>query len=564
MAGLSGAPGLAARAAAAGRGVEVVPLSARVVAMLGFRLLLVAALLGLGALDPALSWRGPLVAGGVYLAVTGLLGATVWLPSRTVAVRCFGVSLLVDGVYVQYQRELLHHGLGTDVALTALLVAVFLLGSFRTGLKLAVWQSVLLLVTLRGQESGLFPAPVNRVGALDGETELLADLVMLWLVVVTTAVAAATNERELRRRRYDAEALARFAAQLHLDSRPEEVAGHVADFTVTELGAERAVVVRQLGHRLTLVADRGTVGAGPGGSPDPGTSGSALLALPRREDGSALALRLDPERDPWLAALLPEARRLVVLDLTDTPTGRTSLVVVLGRRSDRAERRVIEAALQAAATASLAWSRAELLTAAERRAATDGLTGLANRRTFDTLLARMFADWERARTPFALVLVDVDHFKSVNDRYGHQVGDEVLQVVAGLLARHAAGAAAATARYGGEEFAVLVPGTDVVGAAALAEACRLALHGADTPVRISASFGVAAVPDHAHGTDALVRASDAALIAAKNTGRDRVVVAGEHVTPADATAPARGAADADPVPTPRRRDLRSRASSSDG
>jgi diguanylate cyclase (GGDEF)-like protein len=547
MVRLSGTPGglVAAAAGAAGRGVVVVPLSARVLAMLGFRVLFVVVLLGLGTLDPTLSWRASLVAGLAYLAVTGLLSAAVRLPGRGLAVRCFGVSLLVDGVYVQYQREILDEGLATDVCLTALLVAVFLLASFRTGLKLAVWQSVLLLVTLRGQESGLFPAPPGPVGALDGETELLADLVMLWLVVVTTAVAAATNERELRRRRYDAESLARFAAGLHRDTRPQEVAGHVVDFAVAELGAARAVVVRQLGGRLSLVADSGAAGLDGVDGVDGEAARSALLALPRRPDGSVLALRLDPDRDPWLAALLPDARRLVVLGLAGAGSESTSLVVVLGRRNDRAERRVVEAAVQATATASLAWSRAELLMAAEHRAATDGLTGLANRRTLDATLARMFADRERSRTSFALVLVDVDHFKSVNDRLGHQAGDEVLQVVARLLADHAEQAGGTAARYGGEEFAVLVPGTDAVAAAALAQACRLALHQVDTAVPVTASFGVAVVPDHARDADALVRASDAALIAAKNAGRDRVVVA-----------PVR-------VPAPRR-DARTRAASSEG
>jgi diguanylate cyclase (GGDEF)-like protein len=544
------------------RAPDVVPLSRRVGAMVAFRVVYLTVLHAvLFTLDVPHQGR-LLAATGVYLGVTSLLSASVWLPSETFARKASGIALLVDGVWVTYLREALGHRAGVDIGPLALLVAVVLLASFRTGLKIALWLSVLFLLALKGQETGLFPTPYVAPGALDGEQRLVVDLLSLWLVTVTTAAAAAASERELKLRRYDAEVLARFAERLHLDARVEEVAADLVRFAVAEQGAERAVVVRTTPSAVQLLADTAAPVAGADRrrfpavlAQGPDAVASAMLDLPRRDDGVAAALRLDPARDAWLASLLPDARRLLVADLTDTPSERIVLVVVLGggrHFGGRAGRQVLQAVAQAARTASLAWSRAELLVAAERRAATDGLTGLANRRTFDETLAALQADFESAGTPYALVLTDVDKFKSVNDRYGHQAGDEVLQIVARLLMEQADVVGATAARYGGEEFAVLWAGASSDEAAALAERVRVALQDVREPVPVTSSFGVAAVPEHCTGAAALVHASDAALIHAKNTGRNRVVVASDHAMPADG--PDFG--DVPGVPAPRRRDLR--------
>ena len=558
--------------AAGARVQDVVPLARRVGAMVAFRAVYLAVLHAV-LLTLHVPQQGRLlVATAVYLAVTSLLSTSVWLPTETFARKAFGIALLVDGVWVTYLRETLGHRAGVDIGPLALLVAVVLLASFRTGLKIALWLSVLFLLALKGQQTGLFPTPFVAPGALDGEQRLVVDLLSLWLVTVTTAAAAAASERELKLRRYDAEVLARFAEKLHLDGRVEEVAGHLVSFAVAEQGAGRAVVVRVTPTVVQLLADSAPVPDGADRRRFPAVLAqgqtavaSAMLDLPRRDDGLAAALRLDPARDPWLEPLLPDARRILVADLTDAPGERIALVVVLGggrRFGGRAGRQVQQAVAQAARTASLAWSRAELLVAAERRAATDGLTGLANRRTFDETLAGLQAGYERAGTPYALVLTDVDMFKSVNDRYGQQAGDEVLQIVAKVLMEAADLVGATAARYGGEEFAVLWAGASAEEAAELAEKVRVALHDVREPVPVTSSFGVAAVPEHCVEPAALVHASDAALIHAKNTGRNRVVVAGDHAMPASAEAAAQGAAPvaapgvAPSVPTPRRRDLR--------
>src|SRR5689334_2439396 len=345
----------------------------------------------------------PIAAAAGFLAASGALSLGVLVPHRPFALRSFGTSLLLDGVFLQYQHEVLGHRLPVDVALAAELVAVCLLASFRTGLKGAVWQSLLLLVAVRGEESGLFPMPASMLG-VDRDQILLSDMAQLWLVVLITAVATSMNERELRRRRYDAEMLATLATQMHGDEQPDAVLNRLLDFVQRQLDVSRAVICRQEPDAFQLVTGRGlAVGSAVGGAR------SALLDLASRQDEPVLAMQLDPVRDPWLDALLPEARRLIAVRVVASP--EVWLVLEHGRRGRRAERRVLSTLTQAVATAALAYSRAQLLFQTRRAASTDALTGVANRRTFDAKLEELVAAWHIRRQPHALVLVDVDHFK---------------------------------------------------------------------------------------------------------------------------------------------------------
>ena len=161
----------------------------------------------------------------------------------------------------------------------------------------------------------------------------------------------------------------------------------------------------------------------------------------------------------------------------------------------------------------------------ERLASTDPLTEVANRRLFFDQARRELARTRRHGTPTSLIIVDLDHFKAINDRLGHLVGDQALvhaaQVLAGAIRN-----ADMIARYGGEEFGILLPMTDLDGAHEVAERCRLRL--AERPwkaqtgdVPITASLGVAAT--HGQGdVDDLLRRADDALLRAKHLGRNRV------------------------------------------
>jgi diguanylate cyclase (GGDEF)-like protein len=164
------------------------------------------------------------------------------------------------------------------------------------------------------------------------------------------------------------------------------------------------------------------------------------------------------------------------------------------------------------------------LSLAERRASTDSLTGLPNRRGLDDTLKRLVAHANRSHTPVSLVAVDLDHFKDVNDTAGHECGDEVLAAFGVMLRANLRGSDFA-ARAGGEEFVVVLPETDRSGAMHVAEHLRRATAALTVPrlgARITASFGVATLPDDAHDTDGLLRLADRALYAAKQRGRNRV------------------------------------------
>lgn len=158
-------------------------------------------------------------------------------------------------------------------------------------------------------------------------------------------------------------------------------------------------------------------------------------------------------------------------------------------------------------------------------ARTDPLTKLPNRRGFRELLDLELERARRGETPMTVIVGDVDHFKEVNDRAGHAVGDAALQQVAALL-REGARQIDLPARIGGEEFAVILPDTDAHGAFAVAERLRCALRDAfaEATVPITISFGIASHPAHAETAASLLRAADEALYGAKESGRNRSVI----------------------------------------
>ncbi|WP_426422700.1 sensor domain-containing diguanylate cyclase [Bradyrhizobium genosp. A] len=170
-------------------------------------------------------------------------------------------------------------------------------------------------------------------------------------------------------------------------------------------------------------------------------------------------------------------------------------------------------------------------------AATDALTGLANRRAFDERLADEWARARRDGTQLSLLLIDVDHFKKFNDYYGHLAGDGCLRALGRILSAIARRPADLAARYGGEEFAVLLPNTGPDGCAEVGEGIRQALHdlamlhAQNPPSRlVTVSVGAAtSLPSQASDSSTLVAAADRALYAAKDSGRDRLVVSGQVV-----------------------------------
>ena len=156
----------------------------------------------------------------------------------------------------------------------------------------------------------------------------------------------------------------------------------------------------------------------------------------------------------------------------------------------------------------------------------DSLTGLANRRRFRVALAREVERWRRYRSPCALLMLDIDHLKAVNDKYGHPVGDIVIRQIAQTL-KEVSRDNDTAARLGGEEFALLLAGVDLPRAITAAERLRAVLGAkrVEGVGSVTVSIGVAGCPESATSERMLYSASDGALYVSKNAGRDRVSVA---------------------------------------
>jgi len=181
-------------------------------------------------------------------------------------------------------------------------------------------------------------------------------------------------------------------------------------------------------------------------------------------------------------------------------------------------------------TAAMAWHNAQLYEELARRAMTDGLTGLYNSRWLRESGELEIGECRRRGTPLSIVLVDLDHFKTINDSGGHAAGDAVLQRVASEL-RRITRVGDAAVRLGGEEFVLVLRDSDAAGAARVADDLQRALRNVPIPAAcagiesVTASIGIASFPDQGWRLDDLVRAADIAMYQAKRDGRDRVKLA---------------------------------------
>jgi diguanylate cyclase (GGDEF)-like protein len=234
-----------------------------------------------------------------------------------------------------------------------------------------------------------------------------------------------------------------------------------------------------------------------------------------------LKLVLGGERDSFSLEYpchSPDKRRWFVARVVRfTHAGATYLAAV---HEDITARRLAQDALQETQA-----SLEEVLARERVKARTDELTGLCNRRHFFELGGRLFAVGKRYGLPLALLMIDIDYFKRINDRFGHQAGDTVLRCIAQVAQRQSR-SADVLARYGGEEFIALLPGTTATEGLAAAEnlrarvaACR-EFEGVG-PLQLTVSIGVAEVMPGDDTLESVIRRADEALYEAKKAGRDR-------------------------------------------
>ena len=510
--------------------IDLVPLAERLRYMQFFRL-------GVAALAAPFAGLAPGVLAGVrfgQVAVgTGVFMLAMLVSevvSRLGAQRAvFGGMLILDGLYLAW----LSHSTGGMTSpfrylILLHLVAVVLLASYRTGLKLALWHSLLLFVVFHAQEAGILARPENATDLPGSDYgQLLAFALVFWFVAIATATFSALNERELRRRRFDLEALAAMAAELEgaLDSLA--VADVLLDNVNDAFGFDRSLLFSVADGKFELMAARGcdtTRG-------DAEVTGDSVLARAATSRAPILVSELDARTDPLLWSLLPDAKNLVVLPLVADAGVAAVLLVEHGLRADsRIERRVVSMLERFASHAALALMNARLLEHVQQLAELDGLTSVANRRTFETTLERELSRARRTGGEVGLILLDVDGLKELNDEQGHQAGDELLRGVGRILDENSRDFDTA-ARYGGDEFAVILPGSSTSGAIEVAERIRSLIAGADTAFPATISMGVASVPYHAGDSRSLVEAADEALYVSKRSGKNRVTASERRGTP---------------------------------
>jgi len=352
---------------------------------------------------------------------------------------------------------------------------------------------------------------------------------------ILRAVAAERLMGDMRRTRDEKERFYGAIERLNRTAKPREVFDATLEVAKAMAGAEFGAITlveegdRKVTHRVARV------------SPEAGAErrSAALEGLVFRDNSGlvASAVRLGsilPGKELRVAeaVLFDEGTRLKGLgSLRIFPLkagdGVLGTLVLGARREGAFGREAVRQLEVIALQAADALLRARLFEQTERLATTDGLTGLVNHRTFQARLDEHLAAAQRYGKRLSLLLCDIDHFKAVNDTYGHPAGDQVLRAVAGALGREAR-VTDVVARYGGEEFAIVMPETDGRGAQVIAERIRekvrsLVLKTELGPLSVTLSLGVATFPDDAGRKAALVEAADACLYHAKRHGRDRSV-----------------------------------------
>jgi diguanylate cyclase (GGDEF)-like protein len=406
-----------------------------------------------------------------------LLQTLLWLVPRRFPRRLrlmVDLSLIVDAAWA---TALAHAWGGPYAAMAGLFLVTALwaaLGySARTGLKAAILATLGFLLLVWYADGGRLwhDASLGRIG-------------LFWGVLVAAIAGAATNERLLAQQR------------------------------------DRAAALHEAAERLLMATDRATMDA------------ATIEAAERIARGWRATVRMGPA--PGRLRLAREGRVGVVVvpvAVSGAPVGALECRRPLGRgrRVHRMRGAAIEGLQTLAAQLGNAVWRADLLEQTERAALTDGLTGLDNRRSFDIELAKRLDEARRTERPLSLCLMDIDHFKSFNDTFGHQAGDETLAAVAAAV-RGTCRGSDLPARYGGEELALLLPGSGLDDAVEVAERVRQAVEAIELPTRqVTVSIGVSTT-DGSCSAELLIEASDRALYASKEGGRNRVTAEPTTVT----------------------------------
>jgi|GEM_PF-2014719 len=308
---------------------------------------------------------------------------------------------------------------------------------------------------------------------------------------------------------------------------PRGVLASILETSTEALHADAGAVLLANGERLEVAAVAGSLIGLPAGGYDIARSDQPEIAEALRTKKPLAVASVISERNSPLFGLLGRAGSFVVAPLVVRDQAVGALVMV-SKRSSAFGQAQTEVAAALAGQGVVAYENAQLFSKVQTLAQRDELSGVANRRHFFDLASRAFRDARAGGTPFAAMMLDIDYFKEVNDRFGHASGDDVIREVARRLS-NAIGSNDVLGRYGGEEFALVVR-------APLREATELAgrlrevisetpVKTAAGPVTVTASVGVAELSAADDDLGRLLQRTDAALYEAKRSGRDRVRVA---------------------------------------
>ena len=428
--------------------------------------------------------------------------------------------LLIDGLYLAYAMYMTGATQSPIRFLIYLhLVAVSLLASYRTGLKIALWHSLLLFVVLYAQAAQLL-APVDVIPGRGIEFDRMPvlNVTSFWLFALATSIFSAMNERELRQRRADLQALVDVGARLDEVADPVHQARIVLDGLAARFGFTRGLVLGAAEGNLLVLASRGA-------QEWDGTAPADAIVRTAWERRSMLPVkRLDPERNPLLCATLPDARNLLISPMV--VDGRPVGAIVVEHRSRSifgVERRVASVLGQFSAVAALNLRNAVLLRHVQNLAERDSLTGAANRHMFQETLEKTLADAPPEGHVTAVLFLDLDDFKLVNDSLGHAAGDALLVAVTdriSKLVRHDD----LVARLGGDEFAILTDDdAELTRARSMAERLvrdlRVPYVLGEHTVTVTASIGIASCRDANRSAQEVVRNADVAMYMAKANGK---------------------------------------------
>ncbi len=431
--------------------------------------------------------------------------------------------LLIDGLYL---ATTMYATGATQSPIRFLLflhlVAVSLLASYRTGLKMALWHSLLLLVVLYAEAARLV-APVDITPGVGVEFDRMPvlNVTAFWLFAIATSIFSALNERELRLRRADLQALVDVGTKLDTIADAVQQSDIVLQAVVGRFNFERGVLLGESDGRVVVLATHGTTEA-----PTASTDADWIIRRAWERRDTLPVKRLDPTRDPLLSRLMPDARNVLVAPMI--AEGRTIGALVVEHRARRTgvERRVAAMLGQFASIAALNLRNAALLQHVQDLAERDSLTGAANRRMFQLSLERTLRSGGRERRAdqvTAVLFLDLDDFKIVNDTLGHAAGDALLVAVTERIT-NLVRSGDLVARLGGDEFAILTDDDPTLTrsrsmAARLVYELRAPYVIGEKTVVVTASVGIASARDAVAGAADLVRNADVAMYMAKANGK---------------------------------------------